>query len=562
MPQPAAVLLKTLLRPYRRQLVLPIFLAAISVVLFIVQSALLARIFADWLSAASQQQPLTRQLLQHDLPALLLCLFLRPLTHLIKDYVLQNVSLRCRQQLRVQLLDKIAAFGAARQQFGNDGALSMQILEQVDALDGYISRYYVQSKLAMMTPLIIAAAVFFHSPLAAGLMLLTAPLVPIFMILVGSLAADKSRQQLRVLNQLGGQFLDIVRGLPTLRRLAATNWAQTTIARSAEEYRQKTMSVLRLAFLSGAILELFSALAIALVAVYLGLGLIGILPWAAGRVPVPYQSALFILLLAPEFYLPLRQLGSDYHAKAQAQAAISMLQPLLAANPPPQLSSSKPLTAAPSLRFAQLTMIDAVGRKRLAPVSFTVAAGERVGICGKSGVGKSSLLHALLGFADYQGVININGESAQFWRRQDIAYLAQTPTLLSGTIAENLRLAQKEASASDMKRVLMQVDLWTLISALPLGLDTPLGENGRGLSGGQQQRLSLAQLLLSNKPLWLLDEPAAHLDEQTAAEIYAILACVSTGKTLLLVGHDIEHLPWLDHIITLKESDEASAAFA
>lgn len=550
-------LLRSLLLPYRRRLWLPVALVCVSVGLLIVQSALLARLFADWLNAAVTAEAVSREVLIEILPWLAVCWLLRPLVNLAKERLLQNISLDIRSGLRAVLLDALANLGPARHRYGNDGALSTQVLEQVDALDGYVSRFYVQSLAAVITPPVIAAAVFFHSKPAAGLLLLTAPLVPLFMVLAGSMAADKNRRQLEVLAQLGGRFLDLVRGMPTLRRLRVTDWAQKQVAQSAGRYQRQTMSVLALAFLSGAVLELFASLAVALVAVYLGLGLLGVLPWARGVVPVPYESALFILLLAPEFYLPLRQLGSDYHAKAQAQAAAEVLRPLSAHAKPNHFSDGLLNEAAdrhaPEILLDNVSITDG-GRRRLAEFSLHIPSAARIGIGGGSGTGKSSLLQALLGFADYQGEISVDGQNhrGQIGRlRQQTAYLAQSATLMRGSIRHNLRLAKADADENEMRRVLGQVGLWHTVSRLPQGLDTLLGERGRGLSGGQQQRLSLAQLLLRDCGLWLLDEPCAHLDAQTAAEIYALLDTLSRGKTVLLVSHDWREIGWLDQTVIL-----------
>lgn len=551
--------LERLMRPYRRRLYLPLLLALAAVVLFIWQSALLAALFAGWLNAASAGQKPLSDGLRTILPLIVMCLLLRPLLSLLKERVLQKLSLHVRHGVRRRLLHALAALGPARSHFGSDGALSTQILEQVDALDGYISRFYVQRTVAVATPLLIAAAVFYHSKLAAVLLLLTAPLVPLFMILVGTAAAKKSRQQLDTLSQLGGRFLDLVRGMPTLRRLNAVAQAEKQVSASALAYQKRTMSVLALAFLSGAVLELFASLAIALVAVYLGLGLIGVLPWAKGVVPVSYEGALFILLLAPEFYAPLRQLGNDYHAKAQAQAAAEALQPLLDASEgkrPSESGIKMDLNAAPSLQLTGVRIMGAEGRERLAPTSFAVKAGARIGIGGASGIGKSSLLQALLGFSAYEGRIVLNGEDFAALDKKYLqgqsAYLAQTATLLPGSIADNLRLAKAGADEAEMQKVLSEVGLWDLIQRLPNGLNTPLGERGLGLSGGQQQRLSLAQLLLRDAHFWLLDEPAAHLDEETAAELYRVLGQISRGKTVLLVSHDLAAVAWLDDVVVLE----------
>ena len=551
--------LERLMRPYRRRLYLPLLLALAAVVLFIWQSALLAALFAGWLNAASAGQKPLSDGLRTILPLIVMCLLLRSLLSLLKERVLQKLSLHVRHGVRRRLLHALAALGPARSHFGSDGALSTQILEQVDALDGYISRFYVQRTVAVATPLLIAAAVFYHSKLAAALLLLTAPLVPLFMILVGTAAAKKSRRQLDTLSQLGGRFLDLVRGMPTLRRLNAVAQAEKQVSASALAYQKRTMSVLALAFLSGAVLELFASLAIALVAVYLGLGLIGVLPWAKGVVPVPYEGALFILLLAPEFYAPLRQLGNDYHAKAQAQAAAEALQPLLDASEgkrPSESGIKMDLNAAPSLQLTGVRIMGAEGRERLAPTSFAVKAGARIGIGGASGIGKSSLLQALLGFSAYEGRIVLNGEDFAALDKKYLqgqsAYLAQTATLLPGSIADNLRLAKAGADEAHMQKVLSEVGLWDLIQRLPYGLNTLLGERGLGLSGGQQQRLSLAQLLLRDAHFWLLDEPAAHLDEETAAELYRVLGQISCGKTVLLVSHDLAAVPWLDDVVVLE----------
>ncbi|KLT73472.1 hypothetical protein PL75_02570 [Neisseria arctica] len=556
--------LDSLVSPYRRRFWSALLPALLSVGLLVVQSALLADLFAAWLDSTANGETLQIARLYELLPWIIGCLLLRPFLSLVKERILQNLSLEIRHNLRQRLLAVLAKLGPERSRFGSDGALSMQVLEQTDALDGYISRFYVQRTIAVATPLVIAAAVLAHSKLAAVLMLVTAPLVPLFMVLVGSAAADKSRRQLDTLAQLGGRFLDLARGMATLKRLGAVPQAQAQVSASAKAYQERTMGVLALAFLSGAVLELFASLAIALVALYLGLGLIGVLPWAQGEVPVPYQSALFILLLAPEFYAPLRQLGNDYHAKAQASVAAEALQPLLDAVEPefkPSENKSLPiapllLNGSPALKLEKLRIYGKDNRIRLDETDMAVEAGVRIGIGGRSGVGKSSLLQTLLGFGDYEGRILINGEDIAAYDKSSLqrytAYLAQSATLLPGSIADNLKLADADADYTKMRQVLEAVDLWHLVERLPQGLDTVLGERGKGLSGGQQQRLSLAQMLLRDAPLWLLDEPAAHLDEETAASLYQVLERISRGKTVLLVSHDLAAVPWLDTVVVLE----------
>ncbi len=550
--------LTRLLAPQASLLNLALLFALAAAGLFIWQCWLLAQLFSGWL-VAWQQGGLGEtqtQLLSSLLPWLALCLVLRPLLQYGREQTSQLASLRARGELRRTLLQRLAALGPARAQLGADAELGSRLLEQVEALDGYISRYRVQRQLVLLVPvlLIICTAVF--SPLAAVLLLLTAPLVPVFMILLGKAAASASQRQFVALARMSGRFSDLLRGSWTLRHLGALPAAEAEVETAAEHYRAGTMRVLRMAFLSGAVLELFSSLAIALVALYLGLGLLGILPWAKGEIPVPYLGALFILLLAPEFYAPLRQLGADYHAKAEAEGAMTELLPLLNqqvwAHP-----GREPVTlsAAPRIECYQLA-IDG----RLAPLDLRVQPAERVVLQGASGSGKSSLLEALLGFVPWQGELLINGRSLLDLSRPDwlrhVGYLAQQVPILHGSIADNLRLAAPAATDAELIAVLEQVALWPLIRQLPKGLETELGERGLGLSGGQLSRLALARLLLRDTPVWLLDEPTAHLDADTAELIHALLERLSQGRTLLLVSHDLQGLDWADRVVTLGQSEQ------
>lgn len=549
-------LLSNIIQPYRRQLSMGLLLAVAAAVVMVVQYALLAHLFATWLDFAVAGAGDYGGVLWRILPWLVVCFALRHGLDYVRNVSLQRVSLQAREALRVRLLTALAVLGPARRYLGSDGSLSSQVLEQVDALDGYVSRYYVQKQLVAVVPLMLICATYYYSPLAAGLLLLTAPLVPVFMILVGQAAAKRNRAQFRALAQLSGRFLDLLRGMATLQRLQAGDQAQRTIDRAAHDYQQRTMSVLRLAFLSTAVLELFASLAIALVAVYLGLGLLGVLPWAKGVVPVPFEGALFILLLAPEFYQPLRQLGADYHDKAKAEAAVEALLPLLSVSTEVDTQAVVTLTDAPALTLQHVAVQGDDARLCLAPLDMQIKAGDRVAVVGVSGSGKSTLLQTLLGFRAYDGVIQVDGVpcavfNQAVWYRQ-IGYLAQQPPLLAGSIGANLRLARADADDMTLQHVLQQVGLWSLVSRLPDGLDTLLGEQGRGLSGGQLQRLGIAQLLLRNTPLWLLDEPVAHLDPQSAAEIMALLGTLSVGKTVLLASHDALDVDWVDWVCTLE----------
>ncbi len=546
------------LRHYAAMAKRPIYMAwglsVVSTLVLIVQSWLIAVIFADWLTQITHHRPATDVFFDY-LPWLMGCLLLRPLLHFCKDQLALDAGLQVASILRKTLVEKLAQVGAARDQYGSDGGLASMVIEQCDALTGYVSRFYLQRLIVVTTPIMLLVAAATQSWIATLILLLTAPLVPVFMVLIGHATARKSRQQFAAMAQLSGRFLDWLRGTATLQRLDAVGHASQDIDASAEAYRMRTMSVLKIAFLNTAALELLAALSIALLAVYLGFGLIGILPWQKNTVPVPYQSALFLLLLAPEFYAPLRQLGADYHVKAQAEGAIAELSPLLAfASAEKTKANPFVLTAAPAID-ADNIWVNHQQRTRLAPLSFAIASGERLAIVGQSGSGKSTLLQIFLGFCAYQGDIFIDNQnfntinSTQF--RHQIAYLSQQTMLLPMSIADNLRLPNPTASDDKLWQILAQVGLKPLIKALPNQLDTQLGERGSGLSGGQQRRLAIAQLLLQDAHLWLLDEPTEHLDSDTAAEINALLQQVTRGKTVLWVTHDATKLPWLDRQISL-----------
>ena len=546
------------LRHYAAMAKRPIYIAwglsVVSTLILILQSWLIAVIFADWLTQITHHRPATDVFFNY-LPWLMGCLLLRPLLHFCKDQLALDAGLQVASILRKTLVEKLAQVGAARYQYGSDGGLASMVIEQCDALTGYVSRFYLQRLIVVSTPIMLLVAAATQSWIATLILLLTAPLVPVFMVLIGHATARKSRQQFAAMAQLSGRFLDWLRGTATLQRLYAVGHASQDIDASAEAYRMRTMSVLKIAFLNTAALELLAALSIALLAVYLGFGLIGILPWQKNMVPVPYQSALFLLLLAPEFYAPLRQLGADYHVKAQAEGAIAELSPLLAFQPAEKTKANHFLLTTPPAIDADNIWVNHQQRTRLTPLSFAIAAGERLAIVGQSGSGKSTLLQIFLGFCAYQGDIFIDNQnfntinSTQF--RHQIAYLSQQTMLLPMSIADNLRLPDPTASDDKLWQILAQVGLKPLIKALPNQLDTQLGERGSGLSGGQQRRLAIAQLLLQDAHLWLLDEPTEHLDSDTAAEINALLQQVTRGKTVLWVTHDATKLPWLDRQISL-----------
>lgn len=548
--------LKTVTAPYKKKMYQAWGLDVLSVGVLVVQMALLAQIFSKLLTAefiGTLSPEFAKAVLWAFLPYLLVCLVLRMGLSLMRDKWLFSLGVSLAGDVRRSALSALSAHGVMKSRFGQDGAIASLIGHEPDALMGYV-RFFVQKLTAVSTPFIILLAVASQNLMSALILFLTAPLVPIFMAIIGRATAKKSREQMDAMAQLSGRFLDWLRGTNTLVRLLAVDVAARDIEMAATGYQKRTMSVLKVAFLNGAVLEFLSALSIALVAVYLGFGLMGILPWASGTVISSYFSALFILLLVPEFYAPLRRLGAEYHAKATATAAATALAPFI--------ESAQKAPAATSLLsdfgvlLTDVSVVGDDGRVRLPPVSLTVNAGQRVAVLGRSGAGKSTLLSVLLGFSAYQGVARIGGAElsrlAADSLHPHIGYLPQTPALLPLSIAQNLRLAKPTAHDVELSLALEKVGLLPLISALPEGINTRLSERGGGLSGGQAQRLALAQLLLQDAKIWLLDEPTEHLDEDTKAAMVALIEQLSRGKTLFWVTHDVPAM-WLDGVYRLDE---------
>ncbi len=537
--------LRQIVQSEKSRLHLAIALGATAALLMIWQCWLLATLC----DLALHQQPISSSLLLH----ILVLWLLRPLLLAAKDLLGLSASQNIRTSVRHQLLQLISQAGPLRQRIASDGDLSTRLLEQVDALAPYISRYYPQLYLVVLCPLFISVAVATQSLLAALLLLATAPLIPLFMILLGKRAAQASQQQVQALGLLGGRFLEFLRGAALIRQLQAEPLVLNRLNNASEDYRNRTMSVLSKAFLSGAVLELFASLAIALVALYLGLGLLGELPWAKAEIPVSYQPALFILLMAPEFYAPLRQLGSDYHAKAQAEAAFASLAPIWTL-PFCRGGDSPAPTEAVCIEFQQFSLQGSEHRAALlTDIQAKVLPAQRIALTGPSGAGKTSVLESLLGFQQpAQGQIKIGDQKltdlnlAQ-WRQQ-LLYLSQQSQWLSGSLRSNLLVAKPSATDAELKLVLQQALCADFVFALPAGLDTVLAESGIGLSGGQLQRLALARALLKQSWCWLLDEPASMLPKEQQQHYFQQLEQLSRGKTLLLATHQLQQLDWLDQV--------------
>ena len=461
-----------------------------------------------------------------------------------------------RQAIRELVLTRLGRLGPAYIQRRPAGSWASLLLEQIEDMQEFFSRYLPQMAVAVFIPLVILVAVF---PVnwAAGIILLgTAPLIPLFMILVGVGAADANRRNFQSLARLSGHFLDRLKGLRTLQLFLRTQAEGEAIRDASEDFRERTMEVLRLAFLSTAVLEFFAAIAVALVAVYFGFSYIDHLNFGNYGVKVTLFTGLFVLFLAPEFYAPLRELGAHYHAKAQAIGAAEQLLEFLEAEVSEPASGHTSFQADGPIKVEAraLEVLSAEGKVLVGPLDFQLTPGSRTALVGISGAGKSSLVNALLGFAPYRGELKVNGqELAELdmsqWRLQ-LGWLSQNPQLFHASLRDNLLLARPSASDAELEAALKRAQAWEFASEK--GFDYQVGDQAGGLSVGQAQRLALARTLLKSTQLMVLDEPTASLDRHSERAIMSTLEQASAGQTLLMITHRLDQLSQMDNILVLE----------
>ncbi|MWN04737.1 cysteine/glutathione ABC transporter permease/ATP-binding protein CydD [Gilliamella sp. Pas-s95] len=434
------------------------------------------------------------------------------------------IGKKVRQQIRHQLINQLELHGPSYLNQSTTGAWSTLLIEQVDKLHDFFARYLPQMRLASMAPILICIAIFPFNWAAATILLCTAPLIPIFMILVGMGAADINRRHFKALSYLSGHFLDRLKGLNTIRLFNQGEKQTNEIARASEDFRIKTMQVLKVAFLSSAVLEFFTSISIAIVAVYFGFSYLGEFNFGAYNGTVTLFAGFFALILAPEYFQPLRDLGTYYHAKAEAIAAADNIETFLTQKSPQQhtdiTSTNTPFNQAiQTIEANNLIVISNEGKPIVGPLSFSLHAPFKLALIGTSGEGKSSLMQVLLGFLPYQGSLRINGiEFNQIdiktWQQQ-ISWIGQNPYLINGSVRDNILLGKQNATQQELQTVIRQAQLTEVIAKLPAGLDTPVGEDAVRLSVGQAQRIALARAMLKPCQLLILDEPTASLDKQT-----------------------------------------------
>lgn len=538
----------------QRWLMISRLLGFLSGVLIIAQAWIMARILQHMI-----MEGIPREALLLPFVILILVFVLRAWVVWLRERVGFHAGQHIRFEIRRQVLDRLQQAGPAWIQGKPAGSWATLILEQIDDMHDYYARYLPQMALAVCVPLLIVAAIFPANWAAALILLGTAPLIPLFMAMVGMGAADANRRNFLALARLSGHFLDRLRGMDTLRIFGRGKAETESIRVASQDFRQRTMEVLRLAFLSSGVLEFFTSLSIALVAVYFGFSYLGELNFGHYGTGVTLTAGFLALILAPEFFQPLRDLGTFYHAKAQAVGAADSLKTFMEtplAHPQQgdvELSPKGPV----SIEADNLVITSPEGKTLAGPLNFSLDAGKRVVLVGRSGSGKSSLLNALSGFLSYQGSLRINGVelrdvSAQFWRKQ-LSWVGQNPQLPAATIRENVLLARPNASEQELRAALDSAWVSEFLPLLPQGVDTPVGDQAGRLSVGQAQRVAVARALLNPCALLLLDEPAASLDAHSEQRVMQALKSASNRQTTLMVTHQLEDLADWDTIWVMQD---------
>lgn len=538
----------------RRWLMLSRLLGAVSGVLIIAQAWIMARILHHMI-----MENIPREALLLPFIMLILVFILRAWVVWLRERVGFHAGQHIRFEIRKMVLDRLQQAGPAWIQGKPAGSWATLILEQIDDMHDYYARYLPQMALATSVPLLIVLAIFPSNWMAALILLCTAPLIPMFMALVGMGAADANRRNFQALARLSGHFLDRLRGMDTLRIFGRGKVETDNIRQASESFRQRTMEVLRLAFLSSGVLEFFTSLSIAVVAVYFGFSYLGQLNFGSYGVPVTLMSGFLALILAPEFFQPLRDLGTFYHAKAQAVGAADSLKTFLEA----PLAQAQRGNVMPeenqqvSLEARELVIKSPEGKVLAGPMNFSLGSGERVVLVGQSGSGKSSLLNTLAGFLPYDGSLEVNGTELReldpdAWRRL-LSWVGQNPQLPAPTLRDNVLLANPKASEALLQHTLERAWVNEFASQFPQGIDTPVGDQSSRLSVGQAQRVAVARALLSPCRLLLLDEPAASLDAHSEQRVMQALMEASANQTTLMVTHQLENLAKWDAVWVMHQ---------
>ena len=488
------------------------------------------------------------------------------------NFAANNLAVRIKTNLRVRLFNHIIRLGPGyfKQEVDNQGVRTGELVnvinEGVETLDAYFSQYLPQLALAVLVPLTVLAVILPVDTLSGLVLLFTAPLIPLFMVLIGDLANTLTRRQWSTLSRMSAHFLDILQGLTTLKVFGRSNAQIRVIAQIGDRYRSTTMAVLRVTFLSALVLEWVATLSTAVVAVEIGLRLL------YGR--LTFEMAFFVLLLTPEFYLPLRMLGTRFHAGMAGVAAADRIFEILAVQPKiphpveetqaPHGIRSPHLSEQLSITFEDVHFAYPGGQDVLKGITFDIPAGEMVALVGPSGAGKSTIADLLLGFIEpQQGLISINDQpigaiQADEWASQ-VSWVSQDPYLFNASVADNIRLGNPHASQEDVIVAAKNAYAHEFVVDLPDGYNTQIGERGARLSAGQAQRLALARAFLTEAPILIMDEATANLDPETTSKIQAAMQILITGRTALVIAHRLNTIQYADQIVVIDQGQVAEA---
>jgi thiol reductant ABC exporter CydD subunit len=462
-------------------------------------------------------------------------------------------------QLRLELVERRLRDQPTSLDGTEAGEIAASAVQGVDALEAYFGRYLPQVVLAVLVPIAVLSWVGMIDLTSAGLMLLTLPLVPIFMWLIGRYTEDRTREHWRALRLLSTHFLDVVRGLPTLRAFNRGRAQTAAISEVSERYRRTTMATLRVGFLSGAVLELAATLGVALVAVTVGVRLVD------GGLGL--QAGLTVLVLAPELYLPLRQLASQFHASADGLAVAERILALLDA-PAAAPRGGRLIAPTPAEGPVRLENVSFAYPSRpslvLNDLDLELLPGETVALVGPSGAGKTTVAKLLLRFAEptagrlTAGGIDLAVCRTKVWRSV-IAWVPQQPTIFRGTVADNIRLGDGRASERRIRDAAVLAGADRFVEALPSGYETIVGDGGRPLSAGERRRIALARAFVRDAQLVILDEPTADLDRTSAEVVAEAVERLRIGRTVLLIAHRRELVRQADRVVALGEGGTAVA---